>query len=42
VVLEHSPIRFLQARAGYRLYDGIPQVDAQNRKELFIEIHGFF
>jgi hypothetical protein len=42
VVWEHSPIQFLQARAGYRLYDGIPQVDAQNRKELFIEIHGFF
>ena len=42
VVWEHSPIQFLQARAGFRRYDGIPQVDAQDRKEFFIEIHGFF
>ena len=42
VVWEHSPIQFLQGRAGFRLYDGIPQVDAQDRKELFVEIHGFF
>jgi hypothetical protein len=42
VVWEHSPLQFLQGRAGYRLYDGIPQVDAQNREEFFVEIHGFF
>lgn len=42
VVWEHSPLQFLQGRAGFRLYDGIPQVDAQDRKELFVEIHGFF
>lgn len=42
VVWEHSPMQFLQGRAGFRLYDGIPQVDAQNRKEFFVEIHGFF
>jgi len=39
---EHSPLQFFQTRVGYRLYDGIPQVDAQNRKELFVELHGFF
>jgi hypothetical protein len=42
VVWEHSPLQFLQGRAGFRLYDGIPQVDAQNRKEFFVEIHGLF
>lgn len=41
-VWEHSPIQFLQVRIGYRLYDGIPQVDAQNRKVFFAELHGFF
>jgi len=42
VVWEHSPFQFFQARLGYRLYDGIPQVDAQNRKAFFAELHGFF
>jgi len=42
VVWEHSPIQFFQARLGFRLYDGIPQVDAQNRKVFFAELHGFF
>ena len=42
LVWEHSPIQFLQARLGIRLYDGVPQVDVQNRDELFLEIHGFF
>jgi len=42
VVWEHSPMQFLQGRAGVRLYDGIPQVDAQNRKVFFVEVHGFF
>lgn len=42
VIWEHSPIQFLQARVGYRLYDGVPQVDAQNRKVFFAELHGFF
>ena len=42
LVWEHSPLQFIQARVGYRLYDGIPQVDAQNRKELFVELHGSF
>ena len=42
VVWEHAPLQFLQARAGLRFYDGIPQVDAQNRKTFFVELHGFF
>ena len=39
---EYIPMQFLQVRSGARLYDGIPQVDFQNRDEFFIEIHGFF
>ena len=42
IVWEHAPLQFLQGRAGFRLYDGIPQVDAQNRKVFFVELHGFF
>ncbi|HNP36046.1 MAG TPA: hypothetical protein PKK10_09355 [Woeseiaceae bacterium] len=42
LVWEYSPIQFVQTRLGYRLYDGIPQVDAQNRKVFFVELHGFF
>ena len=42
LVWEHSPMQFLQGRVGYRLYDGIPQVDAQNRSVFFAELHGFF
>jgi len=42
VIWEHSPLQFFQARVGYRLYDGIPQVDAQNREVFFAEMHFFF
>jgi hypothetical protein len=42
LIWEYSPIQFVQTRVGYRLYDGIPQVDAQNREVVFIELHGFF
>ena len=42
VVWEYTPMQFLQGRFGVRLYDGIPQVDLQNRDEFFAEIHGFF
>ena len=42
LVWEHSPLQFFQGRAGFRLYDGIPQVDSQNRKVFFVEVHGFF
>jgi hypothetical protein len=39
---EYTPLPFLQLRAGYRRYSGIPQNDLQNRKLLQVEVHGFF
>jgi hypothetical protein len=42
LVYEYNPIQFLQIRGGFRYSDGIPQVDAQHLKLLFIELHGFF
>lgn len=41
-VWEYTPMQFLQSRLGVRVYDGIPQVDQQNRTEAFLELHGFF
>ena len=41
LVWEYSPIQFIQGRIGVRLYDGVPQVDLQNRDVYFAEIHGF-
>jgi hypothetical protein len=42
LVYEWSPVQFLQLRAGVRVYDGIPQNDNQNRKQGFLQLHGFF
>jgi hypothetical protein len=42
LVWEYTPMQFLQGRIGLRAYDGIPQVELQNRNEYFAEIHGFF
>jgi hypothetical protein len=42
LVYEWSPIQFIQLRAGVRVYDGIPQNDLQNRKQAFLQLHGFF
>ncbi len=42
LVYEYSPMQFVQGRAGVRVYDGVPEVDAQNRDELFLELHGYF
>jgi len=42
LLYEWSPIQFVQLRAGFRVYDGIPQNDNQNRKQAFIQLHGFF
>ena len=42
LVREYTPAQFLQGRVGARIYDGVPQVDAQNRDEIFVELHGFF
>ena len=42
LLYEWSPIQFLQLRAGVRVYDGIPQNDNQNRRQAFVQLHGFF
>jgi hypothetical protein len=42
LLYEWSPIQFIQVRAGLRVYDGIPQNDNQNRKQAFLQLHGFF
>jgi hypothetical protein len=42
LLYEFTPIPFVQLRAGFRRYEGIPQNDLQNRREGFIELHGFF
>jgi hypothetical protein len=39
IVWEYSPLQFVQARTGYRRYDGIPQNTVQNREQLFVELH---
>ncbi len=42
VVYELTPIQFVQLRAGFRYYDGIPQDDSQHERLWFLELHGFF
>lgn len=42
LVYELSPVEFLQLRVGARVYDGIPQNDLQNRRQYFVQLHGFF
>jgi hypothetical protein len=42
LILEFTPMQFLQARFGARFYDGVDLVDFQNRDEYFAELHGFF
>ncbi|HEX7416423.1 MAG TPA: hypothetical protein VF315_00090 [Steroidobacteraceae bacterium] len=39
---EYTPVEFLQLRGGLRWYEGIPQNDQQNRRVLFVELHGYF
>lgn len=41
-VWEYTPMQFLQIRAGARVYDGIPQIDVDNRKLAFAQINVFF
>jgi len=41
VVYEMTPIPFVQLRFGFRRYVGIPQSTLQNRRVLFLELHGF-
>jgi hypothetical protein len=42
IVYELSPVQFLQIRAGFRYYDGIPQDPSEHEKLTFLELHGFF
>ncbi len=42
LVYEYTPIPFLQIRAGYRRYLGIPQNNLENRRLEFLELHGYF
>jgi hypothetical protein len=41
-VYEWTPIQFVQLRGGARIQDGIPQINSQHTKLLFVELHGFF
>lgn len=42
LVYEVAPLPFVQLRAGYRRYLGIPQIPIDNRRQSFIELHGLF
>ena len=42
LLYELTPVPFMQLRAGWRNYDGIPQSAFQNRSLLFLELHAFF
>ena len=42
VVWEYSPFQLFQARAGYRVYNGVPLIPITNRNEFFLELHAFF
>lgn len=41
-VYEYTPLPFLQLRAGYRRYFGIPQNNQQNQQLVLFELHGYF
>jgi len=42
VVWEYMPIQFTQFRLGARKNNGIPQNNAQNATEVFLQWHAFF
>jgi hypothetical protein len=42
IVYEHTPIQFLQLRMGARVYDGIPQNNADNRRLAFAQVNAYF
>jgi hypothetical protein len=42
LVYEYTPLPFLQLRAGYRHYFGIPQNNTQNQQQILAELHGYF
>jgi hypothetical protein len=41
IVYEYTPIPFLQLRAGYRRYIGIPQSNTENQSLVLLELHGY-
>lgn len=41
VLYEVTPLPFVQLRAGFRRYRGIPHNDLENRRVLLVELHGF-
>lgn len=42
IVYEYTPLPFLQLRAGYRHYFGIPQNNQENQQLILFELHGYF
>jgi hypothetical protein len=42
IAYEFTPLAFLQLRAGYRRYRGIPQSNVENQRLSFVELHGYF
>jgi hypothetical protein len=42
LVYEYTPIAFVQLRAGWRKFGGIPQNAIDNRRQSFVELHGLF
>lgn len=42
LVWEYNPIQFVQSRIGVRRFNGIPNIAASNRDELFAELHVYF
>ena len=42
IVYEFTPVSFLQLRAAYRRYRGIPQSNVENQRLSFVELHGYF
>lgn len=42
LVYEYTPFAFVQLRAGWRKFGGIPQNANDNRRQSFVELHGLF
>lgn len=42
ILYEYTPLPFLQLRAGYRHYFGIPQNNEDNQQLILVELHGYF
>ena len=42
LVWEYAPMLLLQARIGFRAYNGVPGIATTNRNEAFAELHAHF